>query len=124
MAVREKRVSMTNRQGNSAWGRSLLGGLLIAFILTGANGCGKKQESKDQVPTRDINLVMTDHTKELMAIPGVTGVAVGELDDGTPCILVLIEKESAEIDQKVPKRLEGHPIKIIVSGKIEPMSGN
>jgi hypothetical protein len=115
---------MTNRQASSQWVRGFLGGLIITLILTGANGCGKKQESKDQVPTRDINLVMTDHTKELMAIPGVTGVAIGQLDNGTPCILVLVEKESVEIDQKVPKRLEGHPTKIMVSGKIEPMGGN
>ena len=50
------------------------------------------------MPKRDINAVLDSHSAELMAIPGVVGVAVGETEDKTPCILVLIEKESGEID--------------------------
>lgn len=73
------------------------------------------------MPSRDINAVMTDHTTELMAIPGVTGTAIGELDDHTPCILVLVEKETDEIKKAVPKKLEGHPVQLLVTGKIVPM---
>ncbi len=73
------------------------------------------------MPLRDINAVMADHTKDLMAISGVTGVAIGETEDKTPCILVLIENDSKEIDQKIPQVLEGHPVRLLVSGKIVPM---
>ena len=96
---------------------------MIAMLALVYSGCGKRQESKEQMSIRDINLVMSDHTAELMAIPGVTGVAVGQLDNGTPCVLVLIEEESKEIVQKVPKTLEGYPVKLMVSGRIVPMGG-
>jgi hypothetical protein len=73
------------------------------------------------MPRRDITTVMNAHTSELMAIPGVTGVAIGALDDGTPCILVLVLDDDAEATKKIPKELEGHPVKIFESGEIKPM---
>jgi len=76
------------------------------------------------MPTRDITAVMNDHVNELMSIPGVVGVAVGELENKIPCIQVLVVEKSAEIDQRVPKSLEGHPVSIIVSGIIKPMPGH
>ena len=75
------------------------------------------------MPTRDITAVMDAHVSELMGIPGVTGVAVGALEDGTPCILVLVEKKTDEIARKIPKLIEGHPTKIFESGEIKPMDG-
>ena len=74
------------------------------------------------MPTKDINAVMDAHVDELMAIPGVTGVAVGETDDGTPCVLVLILEDQDDIRQRIPASLEGHPVRTLVSGEIRPMS--
>ena len=76
------------------------------------------------MPQRDINAVKEAHVNELMAIPNVVGVAVGALDDGTPCILVLVVEETDEIDRRVPKKLEGHPIRVFVSGEIKPMDSD
>ncbi|MEW5875730.1 MAG: hypothetical protein AB1752_11200 [Candidatus Zixiibacteriota bacterium] len=73
---------------------------------------------------RDINAVMESHAAELMAIPGVTGVAIGELEDKTPCVLVLVLEDSGEITAKIPRTLEGHPVRILVSGEIKPMDGD
>jgi hypothetical protein len=67
---------------------------------------------------------MDAHVNELMAIPNVTGVAVGAMDDGTPCILILVVQETEEIGRRVPKTLEGHPVRIFVSGEIKPMQGD
>ena len=75
------------------------------------------------MPKRDINAVMESHVNELMAIRGVTGVAIGALDDGTPCILVLVLKESEELTRQIPRKLEGHPVRIFESGEIKPMDG-
>ena len=105
----------------------LLIGLIAVFCFI-VQGCGSKQEEKtstpkEQAPMRDINTVMTEHTPELMPIPGVTGVAIGQLDDGTPCILVLVENDSAVIVNKIPKTLEEYPTKIEVTGRIVPMDG-
>ncbi len=73
------------------------------------------------MPQRDINAVLEAHTQELMQIQGVTGTAIGALEDGTPCILVLVLEESAELDKKIPRTLEGYPVRLMVSGKIVPM---
>ena len=75
------------------------------------------------MPTRDINTVKEAHTDELMAIPNVVGVAVGALDDGTPCVLVLLAEETEETKRKIPQKLEGHPVKVLVTGEIKPMDG-
>jgi len=75
------------------------------------------------MPQRDINAVLESHTPELMKIPGVTGTAIGALDDGTPCILVLVLEQNVELDRKIPRTLEGYPVRLMVSGKIVPLKG-
>ncbi len=72
---------------------------------------------------RDIKTVMEVHADELMAIPGVTGVAIGEMEDKTPCILVLVVDSSGEIVRDVPDILEGYPVRLLESGEIKPMRG-
>ena len=94
---------------------------LVALALVSISACCAQKESRGEMPERDINAVMADHTTELMAIPGVAGVAIGELDDHTPCILVLVEEQTDRIERAVPRTLEGHPVRLLVSGKIVPM---
>jgi hypothetical protein len=96
---------------------------VLALLLLNSSACGPQKEGRKEVPSRDINEVMNSHVVELMSIPGVVGVAVGELDDKTPCILILVVEKSDEINRKVPKKLEGHPVRIFVSGEIRPMRG-
>lgn len=71
---------------------------------------------------RDINEVMNAHVNELMALPGVVGVFIGALDNGTPCIKVMVVKASPELERKVPRDLEGHPVLIVETGEIKPLS--
>jgi hypothetical protein len=71
----------------------------------------------------DINAVMDAHAEEIMAIEGVTGVAVGALDDGTPSILILILKESEDLRRRLPDSIGGHPVRTMVTGKFSPMGG-
>lgn len=112
----------SNRNGFSD-ARRLCTAAVLALILAATGCCGRPNSRGDAMPKRDINAVMEDHTSELMAIPGVAGVAIGALDDGTPCILVLVVKETDELDRKIPKTLEGHPVRIFESGEIKPMEG-
>ena len=55
---------------------------------------------------------------ELMAIPGVVGVAVGALDDGRPCIKVLVAKRTPGHGALIPKEIEGCPVVIDETGEI------
>ncbi|HJX31475.1 MAG TPA: hypothetical protein VJ624_06445 [Thermodesulfobacteriota bacterium] len=79
----------------------------------------KQQESMTQ---KDINAVLKDHDKELLAIPGVVGVYVGLLpDDKTPCLKVMVVKETEDLKSRIPKSIEGYPVLIEESGVIRPL---
>lgn len=71
---------------------------------------------------RDINAVLADHDKQLLAIPNVVGVYVGLLADGkTPCLKVMLAQETSENERSIPRSLEGYPVVIEVTGKILPL---
>lgn len=98
----------------------LPGWRFIMILALATSGCQKESEEKISLPQRDIKTVMETHVDELMAIPGVTAVAIGELEDKTPCIKVYVINEA---DSKIPSNIEGHPVVVTVSGEITPMSG-
>ncbi len=89
---------------------------VIAFACT----VQKSPEPKVQV-SRDINAVKEAHTQELMATEGVVGVYVGVLDDNTPCIGIMVIQLTSELKQKLPKTLEGYPVRIEETGEIKPL---
>jgi hypothetical protein len=73
-------------------------------------------------PKRDINAVLSDHDKELLAIPDVVGVYVALLEDGkTPCLKVMLARKTAETERAIPRTLEGYPVVSEVTGEIRPM---
>ena len=75
------------------------------------------------IPSRDINAVLRAHEDELMGIPGVVGVYVGLMEDGkTPCLKIMVVKKTKDLEQQVPKSLEGYPIIIEETGVIRPLS--
>lgn len=97
--------------------------LLAALLTFGCRGGGDADKGGN-VPKRDIQEVMKEHVDELMAIPGVVAVAIGELDDGTPCIKVLLAEDSAEARRRIPASLDGHSVVVEVSGEIRAMDEN
>jgi hypothetical protein len=71
---------------------------------------------------KDINEVLREHEKELMAIPGVVGVYVGLLPDNvTLCLKVMVIKRTRELETGIPKMLEGYQVVIEESGVIRPV---
>ena len=70
---------------------------------------------------RDISVVQEAHTKELMSIPGVVGVYTGALENGSPCIVVMVKKKTPELEKQIPTTLEGYPVTIDETGEIRPM---
>ena len=96
---------------------------LGALVLTLPACRSEERKGQGSVPDRDIKTVMEAHVNDLMAVPGVTAVAIGELEDGTPCIKVYVEKSTDEIKRQIPEQLEGHPVVVEVSGEIRPMEG-
>ncbi len=93
---------------------------LTATLAVAGSGC-RKEVPERGAPVRDINEVKERHVAELMAIKGVTGVYVGRTDDGIPCIRVMVVERTKEIEERIPKELEGHPVEIEAGGPIRPM---
>jgi hypothetical protein len=86
--------------------------------------CSSKDVSHPQgrnaMAAKAIEEVLTEHTKELMAIPGVVGVAQGICND-KPCIKVYVVKESPELKRKIPDTLEGYKVMIEETGEFRPL---
>jgi hypothetical protein len=61
--------------------------------------------------------VLKERTGELMAVPGVVGTGES-LRDGKPCIVVMVVARTPEIDKRIPKELEGYPVRVEVTGEI------
>lgn len=72
------------------------------------------------VNQKTVEQVLREHTDELMAVPGVVGVAVGRCDD-TPCILVMVEKDSPELRRRIPAEIDGYPVRVEITGKIRSL---
>jgi len=74
------------------------------------------------MPQRDIDAVLRTHDKELLAIPGVVGVYAGLLaDQKTPCLKVMVAKKTKDLEQAIPKSLEGYQVELDETGVLRPM---
>lgn len=90
-----------------------------ATVWSQANQTGQHES----MTRRDINAVLKDHDKDLLTIPGVVGVFVGLLpDDKTPCLKVMVVKETEDIRKRIPSFIEGYPVLIEESGVIRPLN--
>jgi hypothetical protein len=116
-------TTMTRLDRKSRRAHTIGRALLLVMTLILANGCQSTDVNGDTMPHGDINAVKDAHANELMAIPGVTGVAIGALEEGSDrlCILVLVVEVTDSITSQIPKTLEGHPVRIFVSGEIKPL---
>jgi len=102
---------------------SVLTVILLSIACSAAMRSPVNQTGQQESMTRkDINAVLRDHDKELLAIPGVVGVYVGLLpDDKTPCLKVMVIKETEDLKRRIPKSIEGYPVLIEESGVIRPL---
>jgi hypothetical protein len=79
-------------------------------------------QSSSPLPRRDINVVLAAHDKELLAIDGVVGVYVGTLEDRhTPCLKVMLAKDTPQLRRAIPATIEGYPVVIEVTGEIRAL---
>lgn len=94
---------------------------LVVLLSAGCSSGRNESEQSKNMSTRDINQVKDAHTDELMALKGVVGVYVGALDDGRPCIGVMVEKKTPELEKKIPRMIEGYPVKVDETGVVRPL---
>ncbi|MEY2563741.1 MAG: hypothetical protein QOH88_1934 [Verrucomicrobiota bacterium] len=96
---------------------------VVCLALSVLTSCEKNMaQNNSPGEKRDINTVLRDHDKELLAMPGVVGVYVALLEDGkTPCLKVMLVRKTTETERAIPKTLEGHPVVCEVTGEIRPL---
>ena len=73
--------------------------------------------------SKTIEQVLEKYTDILMRIHGVVGTGQG-LCDGKPCIKIFVIKKTAELEKKIPRKLEGHLVMIEETGEIHALPGN
>ena len=79
-----------------------------------------KSEKEVTVSSKPIEKVLSEHTDRLMTIPGVVGTAQG-LCEGKPCIKVLVNRKTPDLEKRVPKTLEGWDVVIEVVGDVKAL---
>ncbi len=62
-----------------------------------------------------ITEVVQKHSRKLLSIKGVVGVAEGE-SGGKPCIKVYVSRKTQELMDRIPASLEGYNVCIVESG--------
>lgn len=65
--------------------------------------------------------VLNEHAPRLMKIDGVVGVYEGALEDGRPCIVVMLKEERPGLRDDIPAELGGYPVKLEFGGEIRPL---
>ena len=97
--------------------------LFLILFLSILSFCSNQTNNKDngQEELMPISKVIEKHSENIMLIKGVVGVYEGRTEDNLPCIKIMVEKITAELQNKLPKKLEGYPVIIEETGVIEPM---
>ena len=73
------------------------------------------------MPERPIAEVLAARTPELMALPGVVGTCQGARPDGTPVIVVMLARHDPTLERRIPRALEGWPVRVEVTGELRAM---
>ena len=108
---------MRGRRKRAGWWIGILGLLSLAFVA----GC--LHAMPNETPSRrDIGEVLRAHDQELLKLPNVVGVYVGLLaDEKTPCLKVMLSRETPATERALPKSLEGYPVVAEVTGEVRPL---
>lgn len=74
-------------------------------------------------PGTELEEVLEQQRDAIMALPGVVGTGLSRCDD-QPCIKVLAQQSSPELEQKLELLLDGHRFEIVESGPIRAYPEN
>ena len=74
------------------------------------------------MPDSAIIAAQEELTNMVMALPGVTGTAVGLCDD-TVCIKVYLARRDETLMEQIPETFQGFKVDVEVIGEIRPLEG-
>ncbi|HEB94369.1 MAG TPA: hypothetical protein ENI94_13100 [Gammaproteobacteria bacterium] len=62
--------------------------------------------------------VKSRYEPRLLSLPGVISVGIGRAFDGRTVIVIGVEDKASVEDPKLPKQLEGYPVRVDVIGPV------
>lgn len=97
--------------------------ILFAFTLISFIGCTNsyEQNNLNKEKMKPIIEVINTYSAEIMNIPGVVGLYEGILEDGSPCITVMVKKITPNLNEQIPDNLDGYSVLIEETGVIKPL---
>ncbi len=95
---------------------------MINCLVTMCQKNVQKTGSIKESVMQDISEVMKKHTKQFMSLPGVVGVYIGENENQELCIKVMAVENKPELENKIPRELDGYPVEIEITGEIKPLA--
>ena len=113
----------TSRRGTRALRSTGALPLLALALALASAACrpGPVERDVTAAPPRPLREALAAHTPELMKLPGVVGTAESALDDGRPCILVLVARLTPALRKRIPETIEGWPVRVQETGEIRAM---
>lgn len=72
------------------------------------------------MPEKTIASVLVEHKAKLMALRGITGVAIGSCS-GEPCIKVYVAQKNYQLLQQIPSTLEGYRVDVEETGEFRAL---
>jgi hypothetical protein len=73
--------------------------------------------TKPEVANMQIEDVQERYEQQLINIPGVTAIGIGE-QNGQPVIVIMVSQRTEELTQKLPQQLDGYDVRVEVSGDL------
>jgi hypothetical protein len=98
--------------------------LVMALVFTNCpNKRVTSRKGESPMTAKSIEEVLRLHTKGMMSIPGVVGMAQGLCND-KPCIRIYVARKTPELERQIPTTLDGYPVTIEETGNIHAFPKN
>jgi hypothetical protein len=93
--------------------------IVLSIGLISASCVRHRPERKaGEIHNRSIEQVFDSHREALLATPGVVGVGIARLE-AKPCIVVMVMESTPDLENHVPKQLEGYTVIIELIGDMK-----
>jgi len=70
------------------------------------------------MPYDELRKILAEYSPEWLMIPGVLGTVIGS-QEGRPCIKVLVEARTRELEKHIPDRVEDFAVILVETGPIK-----
>ena len=80
---------------------------------------GKPHEASGESPS--IREVKARYEECILSLPGVLSVGIGLGADGSPVIIVGLDRTRAATIGEIPEELEGYPVRVEMVGKVRAL---